>query len=131
MTPPFSSSDQVLDAWVGGINTGAIDEVAGLYHHCAVLLPTFSNRRLANSADIRGYFETLFKHDDVRVSLHEKTLVSLALTDSVHSMSGIYCWQMEIEGDPLSFEARFSVVLNLQATEPIVHHHSSQVPRML
>jgi len=131
MTPPFSSSNQVLDAWVGGINTGAIDEVAGLYHHCAVLLPTFSNRRLANSAEIRGYFETLFKHDHVRVSLQEKTLVSLALTDSVQSMSGIYCWQMEIEGDPLNIEARFSVVLDLQATEPIVHHHSSQVPRML
>ncbi|MFP6882577.1 MAG: DUF4440 domain-containing protein [Roseibacillus sp.] len=131
MTPPFSSSDQVLDAWVGGINTGAIDEVAGLYHHCAVLLPTFSNRRLANSAEIRGYFETLFKHDHVRVSLQEKTLVSLALTDSVQSMSGIYSWQMEIEGDSLNIEARFSVVLDLQAAEPIVHHHSSQVPRML
>ena len=46
-------------------------------------------------------------------------------------MNGNYLWDMVIDGETLSFEARFSYVLDLESPAPIMHHHSSQVPRVL
>jgi hypothetical protein len=127
----YSSPRRVLDVWTSGVNSGALDQVVELYDEGAVLLPTFSNRSLSDSPRIKEYFEKLFRHEEVQVSLHEKTLVSQARSESIYSMSGIYRWEMEIDDEPLSFEARFSYVLDLESSAPIMHHHSSQVPRML
>jgi hypothetical protein len=127
----YSSPRRVLDVWTSGVNSGALDQVVELYDEGAVLLPTFSNRSLSDSPRIKEYFEKLFRHEEVQVSLHEKTLVTQALSESIYSMSGIYRWEMEIDDEPLSFEARFSYVLDLESSAPIMHHHSSQVPRML
>ena len=127
----YSSPRRVLDVWTSGVNSGALDQVVELYDEGAVLLPTFSNRSLSDSPRIKEYFEKLFRHEEVQVSLHEKTLVTQALSESIYSMSGIYRWEMEIDGEPLSIEARFSYVLDLESPTPIMHHHSSQVPRML
>ena len=127
----YSSPRRVLDVWTSGVNSGALDQVVELYDEGAVLLPTFSNRSLSDSPRIKEYFEKLFRHEEVQVSLHEKTLVTQALSESIYLMSGIYRWEMEIDDEPLSFEARFSYVLDLESSAPIMHHHSSQVPRML
>ena len=127
----YSSPRRVLDVWTSGVNSGALDQVVELYDEGALLLPTFSNRSLSDSPRIKEYFEKLFRHEEVQVSLHEKTLVTQALSESIYSMSGIYRWEMEIDGEPLSIEARFSYVLDLESPTPIMHHHSSQVPRML
>jgi hypothetical protein len=127
----YASPRRVLDVWTSGVNSGVLDQVVELYDESAVLLPTFSNRRLSDLPRIREYFEKLFRHEEVQVSLHEKTLVTQALSESIYSMSGIYRWEMEIDGEPLSIEARFSYVLDLESPTPIMHHHSSQVPRML
>lgn len=127
----FQTPREVLDAWSGGVNSGAMDEVLALYHEEALLLPTFSNRRLYTPAKIRDYFTKLFERGKVQVNLHEKTVVAQTLKDSICAMSGIYRWDIDMDGDELSFEARFTFALDLESPAPIMHHHSSQVPRTL
>jgi len=56
-------------------------------------------------------------------SLHEKTFACQALGGGVEVASGIYCFHMEIDGEPFSFEARFSYAVSLGLPAPILHHH--------
>jgi hypothetical protein len=50
---------------------------------------------------------------------------------SGYCLCGIYCWRFAVDGEPLSFEARFSYFMDTARPRPILHHHSSQIPRML
>ena len=127
----YASPRRVLDVWTSGVNSGALDQVVELYDEGAVLFPTFSNRSFSDPPGIRAYFEKLFRHEEVQISLQEETLVTQALLESIYSMNGNYLWDMVIDGETLSFEARFSYVLDLESPAPIMHHHSSQVPRVL
>ena len=63
--------------------------------------------------------------------MHEKTLMMRDITNEIHCVSGIYCWRFAIDGELFNFEARFGYTLNLALPAPIMHHHSSQIPRML
>jgi hypothetical protein len=127
---PSITSRHVLDQWTDGINRGAVSEVLSLYAPDAILLPTFSSRTLFTAADRRDYFERLASREDLSVSLHEKT-VHRQITGSLEIISGIYCFRFSIDGEILSFEARFSYGMDLSLSAPILHHHSSQVPRQL
>ena len=77
------------------------------------------------------YFSKLCGRDELSIALHEKTLNVQAIAGDVHAMNGIYCWRFAVDDELLSFEARFSYMLDLVRPKPIVHHHSSQIPRML
>jgi hypothetical protein len=96
-----------------------------------VLIPTFSNRILNTPVKIREYFEKLGSRDDLSLALHEKTVIAQRITETSHALSGIYCWRFALEGEIMSFEARFSYFMDLSLKNPITHHHSSQIPRML
>ena len=102
-----------------------------LLRRLAVLIPTFSNRLLGKPETIRDYFERLSTREELSIALHEKTLGVTPLGNQLFAMQGIYCWRFAIDGELLSFEARFSYMLDLARAKPIVHHHSSQIPRML
>jgi len=102
-----------------------------LYSEDAVLLPTFSNKCLAEPELIKAYFQRLGSHKNLNVQLHEKTLVVQNFSHNLHSMSGIYAWRFEVDGENLNFEARFTFSVDLNRSRPIVHHHSSQVPQMI
>jgi hypothetical protein len=80
---------------------------------------------------IQAYFEKLNSREELCVALHEKTIEVQTITDTIHSVSGIYCWRFAVDDEMLSFEARFSFVLDLSLENPILHHHSSQIPRMI
>jgi len=121
----------VLQTWMTAINCGDIDGLLALYDEKAVLFPTFSNRLISGPAKIRAYFESLGSREDLSLALHEKTVTVQPVNGSVYSMSGIYCWRFAVDGELLSFEARFSYVMDLDLPSPILHHHSSQIPRML
>ena len=121
----------VLKEWMQAINGADVEALLALYDANAVLIPTFSNRLLAKTGSIREYFEKLASRDDLSIALHEKTLHIQLIKDDVYAMHGIYCWRFAIDGELLSFEARFSYVLNLGLPNPIIQHHSSQIPRML
>lgn len=67
----------------------------------------------------------------MNIALHEKTLKIQTISQDVYVMSGIYCWRFAVDGELLSFEARFSYVIDFSKPRPIIHHHSSQIPRTL
>lgn len=127
----FENPRQVLRAWLNGVNSGNLNNVLSLYSEDAVLLPTFSNKCLAEPELIKAYFQRLGSHKNLNVQLHEKTLVVQNFSHNLHSMSGIYAWRSEVDGENLIFEARFTFSVDLNRSRPIVHHHSSQVPQMI
>ncbi len=123
--------EQILADWMRGINNGDLDALVALYDDEAVLIPTFSNRLLSTPTARQEYFSRLAAREDLSIALHEKTLLSQDLGGNVHALHGIYCWRFAVDGELLSFEARFSYILDLEREKPIMHHHSSQIPRML
>ena len=123
--------EQVLRQWMQAVGDGDADALMALYDARAVLIPTFFNRLLTTPQQIREYFERLCSRDELSIALHEKTLSVIPVKEDVYSMHGIYCWRFAIDGELLSFEARFSYVVDLSLDAPILQHHSSQIPRML
>lgn len=125
------TSEAILKQWMDAVNTADIATLLNLYTKDAILIPTFSNRILKTPDDRREYFERLASRDDLSVALHEKTMVEQVVNGPIATLSGIYCWRFAIDGQLLNFEARFSYVFDLVGPNPIIHHHSSQIPRML
>ncbi|MBF0587048.1 DUF4440 domain-containing protein [Prosthecochloris sp. N3] len=121
----------ILDTWVRGINRGDVDGVLGLYAPHAVLIPTFSNKMINTPELLREYFEKLGSREQLSVELHERKTMEQELGGSLWSLSGLYCWKFAVDDELLSFEARFSYVVDTSLHAPILHHHSSQIPRML
>jgi hypothetical protein len=127
MTKP----EELLRRWMRNVNERDVEGLLHLYGEQAVLIPTFSNRMLNTPERIRGYFETLCSREDLSISLREKTTVVQRVADALHLLCGIYSWRFAVDGEVLNFEARFSYFADLAADRPILHHHSSQIPRML
>ena len=123
--------EQLLKEWMRAVNNGDLAGLLAFYDESAVLIPTFSNRLLTKPEALRDYFAKLCSRDELSIALHEKTLNVQAIASDVHAMNGIYCWRFAVDDELLSFEARFSYMLDLARAKPIVHHHSSQIPRML
>ncbi|QKF66199.1 hypothetical protein AVENP_0626 [Arcobacter venerupis] len=121
----------VLEQWMQAINDGNVESLLSLYDNDAVLIPTFSNRLLNTADKLKDYFEKLGNREDLSIALHEKTLITQELGNQIYSLSGIYNWRFAVDGELLNFEARFSYVIDLSRPNPILHHHSSQIPRML
>ncbi len=121
----------ILNYWINAINEGDLERLIDLYDKNAVLIPTFSNRLLNDSAKIREYFEKLGSYKELHIALHEKTVVVQPIGDSMYALYGIYCWRIKVDEEVLNFEARFSYFVDLSLERPILHHHSSQIPRML
>jgi len=121
----------VLEQWIQAVNSGDIERLLGLYDSQAVLTPTFSNRLLNTQDKLREYFEKLGSREELSIALHEKTLTIQNIRNEIFLLSGIYNWRFAVDGELLNFEARFSYVLDLSKPNPILHHHSSQIPRAL
>ena len=122
---------EVLDQWMNAVNTADVDSLMSLYNDSAVLVPTFSNRLLNTPDKLRDYFVKLGSRPELSIALHERTLIIQDLSEQMHSLSGIYNWRFAVDGEVLNFEARFSYVVDLSQPKPIMHHHSSQIPRTL
>ena len=127
----LKTPESLLKEWMQAINDGNVEALLALYDEKAVLIPTFSNRLLGKPESIRDYFERVCSREELSIALHEKTLNVQPIKDEVYGMHGIYCWRFAVDGELLSFEARFSYVLDLGLTSPIIQHHSSQIPRMI
>jgi hypothetical protein len=129
--PMKTTPNEFLKAWMDRVNNAELEPLLAMYNKDAVLIPTFSNRLLAKPQTIREYFERLFAREELSLALHEKTLITQNIQGEAWSMCGIYCWRFAIDGELLNFEARFSYLLDLGQAAPILHHHSSQIPRMI
>ena len=121
----------ILEQWMQAVNNGNVKSLLSLYDNQAVLIPTFSNRLLNTPEKLRDYFEKLGSREDLSIALHEKTLIIQELENQIYSLSGIYNWRFTVDGELLNFEARFSYLIDLSKQNPILHHHSSQIPRTL
>jgi hypothetical protein len=127
----MKNPEHLLKEWMQAINKGDLEGLIALYDQNAVLIPTFSNRLLSKPEAIRDYFSKLCGREELSIALHEKTLGIQSVNDDMHALHGIYCWRFAIDGELLSFEARFSYMLDFARPGPIIHHHSSQIPRMI
>ncbi len=127
----YQNAEDVLSEWIAGICSGAIDKVEQLYHEHAVLIPTFSPHTVSTNEGIRNYFEQLATRDNLQVRLYEKSLKKQFLGEKAWILSGIYAFEFEVDQLLLTFPSRFTFAVNLKHEKPIIHHHSSQVPRNL
>lgn len=130
MPKRYEWSTDVLAIWTKAVNAKQLDAILDLYGSDAVLQPTFSNRFLRGREGLNWYFTQLSERDGLEVVIHEKTITTQTVGD-IEVLSGIYRWGYEINGAPLKFEARFTFVMDLTQEAPILHHHSSQLPRTL
>lgn len=121
----------ILEQWMQAVNNGDVELLLSLYDSQAVLIPTFSNRILKTQEEHRNYFERLGSRDELSIALHEKTVFVQNLNNDVYVLSGIYNWRFAVDGELLNFEARFCYVIDMLRQNPILHHHSSQIPRTL
>lgn len=125
------SPRDVLEQWMHAVNTANVETLLNLYDSNAVLIPTFSNRVLNTPEKLRDYFERLGSRPELSIALHEKTLIIQEVNNDIYVLGGIYNWRFAVDGELLNFEARFSYVVDLSKPNPILHHHSSQIPRTL
>ena len=117
--------------WASYINRGRIEDLIALYHEGAVLMPTFSPHAAKNEEGLRDYFTLLLSREGLSVSLHEETLDCLPIDEQTYVVNGIYDFKFSVDGTLLTFPSRFTFVIDLERERPILHHHSSQIPRTL
>ena len=122
---------EVLEQWMNAVNHADIEKLLSLYDKSAILIPTFSNKILNTPDKHRDYFEKLGSREGLSIALHENTLHIKSLCNNIYTLSGIYNWRFEVDGEMLNFEARFTYFIDVSRDSPIIHHHSSQIPRML
>jgi hypothetical protein len=127
----MQTPEELLKTWIRYVNDGELEKLLALYREDAVLIPTFSNRILDKPEKLHEYFQKLLSREELSVVVHEKTVSTHKITDTVYTLSGIYCWRLAVDDEMLSFEARFSFLFDLSLPAPIIQHHSSQIPRML
>ncbi len=127
----MKTPNDVIEQWMQGVNTADVELLLSLYDEKAVLIPTFSNRMLNTPDKLRDYFERLGAREGLSIVLHDKTLTVQSISDALFVLSGLYNWRFTVDDELLNFEARFSYMLDMSKQSPIVHHHSSQIPRML
>lgn len=127
----FNNPEEVLFQWVSRVCCGNPADIASLYNEQAVLIPTFSPHTVTSPEGICDYFKQLATREGIGVRLHNKALRKQSMSDTLHTLSGIYSFEFEVDQVLLSFPSRFTFVIDISREKPILHHHSSQVPRNL
>ncbi|MEZ5560085.1 MAG: hypothetical protein R3E86_16255 [Pseudomonadales bacterium] len=120
-----------LQKWIDAVNAREVEALVAMYDSTARLLPTFSPHFMKTAESIRAYFEALVSRPNVSVELHTHAVVAQQLAETVYGVSGMYSFRFEVDEVLLTFPSRFSFVIDTSKASPIVHHHSSQVPRNL
>jgi hypothetical protein len=127
----MKDSKDILQTWIDAVNQQDVAVLTALYNESAILIPTFSNRILRTPEMILDYFERLVAREGLGIKLRDRTLQIQGVGGDIYALSGIYRWQFVVEGELLNFEARFSYAMNTTKESPIMHHHSSQIPRVI
>ncbi|WP_425237278.1 SulP family inorganic anion transporter [Ulvibacterium sp.] len=109
----------VYNKLMHNVNTQSIDGILSLYHENAVLVPSFSSRIRRNKEEIKDYYETLFKVDNLVLSKNE---IYLNKTEGQRIDSGIYEITWDNNGSRTSFKLNFMIVIE---NDKIIAHQSS------
>jgi hypothetical protein len=122
---------QTLDTWIEKLRANDLDGIVGMYAPGSILLPTFSPHRIDGETGLREYFSALFTRESLQVELHEASLRVIPMSGTAMTLVGIYSFSFVVDDDRLTFPSRFTFVVDTASGTPILHHHSSQVPRTL
>ncbi|MFT6388825.1 MAG: hypothetical protein ACJAUP_002210 [Cellvibrionaceae bacterium] len=117
--------------WAQHINENNLTDVIDLYNDNFVLMPTFSPHIVNTVEKLNDYFVRLASRDGLVVELHEKTVMCQQTREQSYVITGVYSFKFEIDETLLTFPSRFTFVVDMAQDKPILHHHSSQVPRNL
>ena len=117
--------------WADNVNDLNAESLLDLYDKHATLMPTFSPHTVGDRAALISYFDQLFSRDSLSVTLHDDTVDAFHLADQLDLVFGVYSFAFEVDRTLLTFPARFTFVLDLGRSAPILHHHSSQIPKMI
>ena len=123
--------EKILERWIEYVNKLEIESVVDLYEDKSMLLPTFSPHCLSKPQQIKEYFMQLSTRKDMRVELHHGTICKTEIGEHKYIMTGIYSFHFVVDDANLTFPSRFTFVLDVSSEKPIIHHHSSQIPRTL
>jgi hypothetical protein len=122
---------EIVERWMELVHERELEKILALYDQNAILIPTFSDSIQNTPEKIRGYFEKLLSRKNLKLTLHPKTIRTQQLNAILSVVSGIYQWKFNVEDELITYEARFTFVVDITKTSPIIHHHSSQIPRMI
>ena len=117
--------------WVCCVNQGEIDDVIALYDDSAVLMPTFFPHIVSDKGELANYFSMLFSKTELFVVLHEQDTYYLQTAGQGYVVNGNYDFKFNVDGILQTFPSRFTFVVDLGKESPILHHHSSQIPKIL
>ncbi len=114
--------------WLAAVNGGDVNDVLNLYGHNATLTPTFSPDLVGDREGLNSYFIKLASRPNFHVALHEETFKELQMSARFSVATGLYSFTFDVDGAPKTSEARFTFIINLSSSNPIVYHHSSMLP---
>ena len=122
---------KIVERWIKLVHQRELENLLALYDHDAIIIPTFSDRIQNTPEKIREYFKKLFSRKNLKLTLHPKTIRTQQLNAILFVVSGIYQWKFTVEDELITYEARFTFVVDISKASPIIHQHSSQIPRMI
>ena len=123
--------EKLLAQWVEYVNEREVDNVVKLYDYKSTILPTFTQDPLSTPKQIKEYFKQVSSRNNLRVELHAETLKKYKIDENKYILIGTYSFHFIVDNASLTFPSRFTFVLDMSRERPILHHHSSQIPRML
>jgi hypothetical protein len=123
--------EETLALWIECVNKLEMERVVKLYDEGSTMLPTFSPHCLSESRQIKEYFQQLSTRQSMRVDLHTETLKIMELDENKYILTGIYSFHFVVDDADLTFPSRFTLIIDTSRDKPILHHHSSQIPRTL
>ena len=122
---------KIIERWIEYVNDLKIENVANLYNDKSTLMPTFSPHSISRPYEIKEYFRKLSTRPEMRVELHSETLKQIEIDEYRYILMGIYSFHFKVDDAKLSFPSRFTFLVDISKEKPILHHHSSQIPRTL
>jgi hypothetical protein len=126
-----NTPEKILERWIECVNKLEVDNVVSLYDGESTILPTFSPHSLSTPQHIREYFTQLSTRKNISVKIHNETLRKHEIGENKWVLVGIYSFIFMVDDANLTFPSRFTFIFDLSKEKPILHHHSSQIPRTL
>ena len=123
--------EEILELWIERVNRLEVESVVKLYDKGSTMLPTFSPHCLSQPRQIKEYFQQLSTRQSMKVDVHAETLNRMELGDGKYILTGIYSFHFVVDNADLTFPSRFTLIIDTSREAPILHHHSSQIPRTL
>ena len=119
------------ELWASYVNAGQLKPLIDLYADNAVLLPTFSPEHVSDGEGLNDYFENLATKKNLHINLAADTIHCQSLGEQRFIITGAYAFLFEVDHRLCTFPSRYTFVIDLAQSKPILHHHSSQAPTPL